>query len=106
LLGAVGREWLLKAREVGKRLSRFCSDLRIVEISSGVVITCSSKWCIQVVNKYNIRIISTPSIVIQTREKRVISLREYRPYMRRSCKMVAKKLLFFKISEKFTFWRT
>jgi hypothetical protein len=46
LLEVVTRERLLKTRQARKRLSGCCWDLRIVEISSGTVITCSSEWCI------------------------------------------------------------
>jgi hypothetical protein len=55
LLEAVDRERLLKTQQAGKRLSGCCGDLRSVEISDSVVITCSSDWCIQVVNKSNIQ---------------------------------------------------
>jgi hypothetical protein len=46
LLEAVAREGSLKTQQAGKRLSGSCIDLRIVEISSGAVITCSSELCI------------------------------------------------------------
>jgi hypothetical protein len=51
LLEAVGREQLLKIQQAGKRLSDCCGDLYSVEISNSAVITCSSEWCVQVVNK-------------------------------------------------------
>jgi hypothetical protein len=51
VLEAVVRERLLKTQQSVKRLSGCCDELWIVEISSSVVITCSSEWCIQVFNK-------------------------------------------------------
>jgi hypothetical protein len=36
-----------------KRLSGFCGDLWIVEISDGAITACSSRLCVQVVNKSN-----------------------------------------------------
>jgi hypothetical protein len=42
LLEAVARGMLLKTQQAGKRLSGCYGDLSIVEISCGVVVTCSS----------------------------------------------------------------
>jgi hypothetical protein len=50
LLEAFARERLLKTLQAGEDLA--CSDLWIVGISDRAVITCSSEWCLYVVNKF------------------------------------------------------
>jgi hypothetical protein len=49
LLEAVARERLLETLQAGKELA--CTDLYSVEINDSTVITCSSEWCVEVVNK-------------------------------------------------------
>jgi hypothetical protein len=46
LLEAITRERLVKTQQAGKKLSRCCGDLKIVKISGGVVIACSSEPCV------------------------------------------------------------
>jgi hypothetical protein len=55
LLEAAAREQLLKTLQAGEHLA--CGDLWSVEISDSALIMCSSKWCIQVINKFNLQTI-------------------------------------------------
>jgi hypothetical protein len=49
----------------------FNSDLQIVEFGDGVVIKCSYKSCVKVLNKSNIQS-KTPSIVTNTRDSMIL----------------------------------
>jgi hypothetical protein len=62
LLETVTKKRLVKTKQAGKD-SVCCSELYVVEISDGAVITCSYESCGEVVNK-TIQQSKTPSIVI------------------------------------------
>jgi hypothetical protein len=51
LLEAIAREHLVKTHKAGKGLTGAVVICELWRLAISLLITCSSKWCVQVVNK-------------------------------------------------------